>query len=177
MQGNVKVCADDMGNVIVQSKNNPEYGYIRLSQERVTFSQSGFVNKKSFSALLNGKIEDLQSLDFKKDDTIAGRIVVKESLQPFNNSMPDRDLKYAGTTGIVCTAEVVDPETGELQELPIYRKAYYTQNAAEQDVFIAHTNGQQIREATGAATPKSQLEALGVSEEVAEVKEEDNTQE
>ena len=43
MQGNVKVCADDMGNVIVQSKNNPEYGYIRLSQERVTFSQSGFV--------------------------------------------------------------------------------------------------------------------------------------
>ena len=176
MQGNVKVCADDMGNVIVQSKNNPEYGYIRLSQERVTFSQSGFVNKKSFSALLNGKIEDLQSLDFKKDDTIAGRIVVKESLQPFNNSMPDRDLKYAGTTGIVCTAEVVDPETGELQELPIYRKDYYTQNAAEQDVFIAHTNGQQIREANGAATPKSQLEALGVSEEVAEVKEEDNTQ-
>ena len=55
-----------------------------------------------------------------------------------------------------------------------YRKAYYTQNAAEQDVFIAHTNGQQIREANGAATPKSQLEALGVSEEVAEVNEEDD---
>ena len=44
----------------------------------------------------------------------------------------------------------------------------------DRDVFIAHTNGQQIREANGAAAPKSQLEALGVSEEVAEVNEEDD---
>ena len=90
MQTKVNVCADDMGNVINQSKNNPEYGYIRLQQDRVTFGNNGWVKKQKLSTLLQGKVEDLQSLNFNAGDTIAGKIVIKEQLEPFNNNDPGK---------------------------------------------------------------------------------------
>ena len=34
MQNQVEVLADDMGNVVRLSKNNPEYGYIRLGLQK-----------------------------------------------------------------------------------------------------------------------------------------------
>jgi len=142
MQSKVNVCADDMGNVIIQSKNNPEYGYVRLQQDRVTFGNNGWVKKSNVSTLLLGKIDDLQSLNFKAGDEIAGKIVIREQLEPFNANDPERDYKYAGDTGIVCCVD------GQ----PIYRKAMFTADATAQDVLIAHTNGSDIREANGSAT-------------------------
>jgi len=131
-----------MGNVIIQSKNNPEYGYVRLQQDRVTFGNNGWVKKSNVSTLLLGKIDDLQSLNFKAGDEIAGKIVIREQLEPFNANDPERDYKYAGDTGIVCCVD------GQ----PIYRKAMFTADATAQDVLIAHTNGSDIREANGSAT-------------------------
>jgi len=159
MQSKVNVCADDMGNVIIQSKNNSEYGYVRLQQDRVTFGNNGWVKKSNVSTLLLGKLEDLQSLNFKAGDVIAGKIVIKEQLEPFNSNDPDRDYKYAGDTGIICCVD------GQ----PIYRKAMFTADVTAQDVLLAHTNGQDIKDANGTATvgkikKATTLEAFGIEE-------------
>ena len=142
MQSKVNILADDMGNVIRQSSNNSEYGYVRLQQDRVTFGNNGWVKKSNVSTLLHGKLEDLQSLNLEAGGTLPGKLIIRESLEPFSKNDPDRDMKYAGETGIVCCVD------GQ----PIYRKAMFTADATAQDVLIAHTNGSDIREANGSAT-------------------------
>lgn len=135
----VTVLADDMGCVIRVSQTNPEYGFIRLQQQRVQFTSGGWVKATNVSTLLHGKVEDLESLDFQANQEIPGKIVIKEQTEPFNPNNPDRDLKYAGSTGVICCAY------GE----PIYRKTFFTTNVEESDVLKAHTNGDAIREANG----------------------------
>ena len=130
----VRVSPDDQGNVIRVSKNNPEYGIIRLEQPRVVFNTQGWVNNKKVSALIHGKVEDLQSLAFNADTELPGKIVVREQTVAFNSKDPDRDLKIAGDTGVICC------RYGE----PIYRKSFYVTNEEEADIFIAHTNTEDI---------------------------------
>ncbi|NBU05095.1 MAG: hypothetical protein EBT39_01900 [Sphingobacteriia bacterium] len=142
MQTKVNIIADDMGNVIRQSSTNSEFGHVRLQQERVTFGNTGWVKKSVLSTLLHGKLEDLQSLGLENITSLPGKIVVKESLEPFNNTDPDRDYKYAGDTGIICCQD------GQ----PIYRKTFYVSDNTAEDVLIAHTNGQDIKEANGGSS-------------------------
>tara|TARA_R100000152_G_scaffold19917_1_gene12596 strand:- start:1233 stop:1850 length:618 start_codon:yes stop_codon:yes gene_type:complete len=141
----VRVSPDDQGNVIRVSKNNPEYGCIRLEQQRVSFNTQGWVNNKKLSCLIHGKVEDLQSLAFDAETELPGKIVVREQLSPFSGKDPDRDLKIAGDTGVVCC------KYGE----PIYRKSFYVTNEDESDIFIAHTNTEDIQNANGGS--KGQL--------------------
>lgn len=139
----VKVMADATGNVVVPSKNNPEYGYIRVIQSRVIVDDKGFARKKTLSALIPGLIEDLKAFEWSEGDSVEGKVIFKEQLEPFNFDQPEKDYKIAGSTGIVCCID------GE----PIYRKTFYTTNSNAQDVFIldedgipvAHTNGDAIR--------------------------------
>ena len=49
MNSKVYVVADENGNVIRQSKN-PEYGYVRIVQDRITINEKDWVEKKTFSA-------------------------------------------------------------------------------------------------------------------------------
>ena len=139
MQTKLNIIADDMGNVIRQSSTNSEFGHVRLQQERVTFGNTGWVKKSVLSTLLHGKLEDLQSLGLENIKSLPGKIVIKESLEPFNNTDPDRDYKYAGDTGIICCQD------GQ----PIYRKTFYVSDTTAEDVLVAHTNGQDIKEANG----------------------------
>jgi len=133
----VTVVADDNGNVIRQSQN-PEIGYVRVTQDAVNFSATGWVQKKTRSALILGNLEDLKSFKFKNNQKLDGRIVVQESTTPFSMSDPDRDLKIAGETGIICcTAD------GE----PIYRTTFYDVTGEQADAFIPHANGDAIRQA------------------------------
>ncbi len=160
MQSKVNIIADDMGNVIRQSNNNSEYAYIRLQQDRVTFGNNGWVKKSNVSTLLHGKLEDLQSLNFKAEDTLAGKIIIKESLEPFSSNDPDRDLKRAGDTGIICCVD------GQ----PIYRKTFFVADATAEDVLIAHNNSDAIKEANGNTTSTkitntSVEEAFGITSE------------
>jgi hypothetical protein len=138
----VMVAPDDQGNVIRVSKNNPEYGHVRLTQNRVTFNTQGWVNKKVASTLIHGTVEDLQTLEFKGDQELSGNIITREQTDPFNSNDPDRDLKIAGETGVICCAH------GE----PIYRKSFYDPSGNASDELVAHTNGDAIREANGNAT-------------------------
>lgn len=160
----VTVLADDMGCVIRVSQTNPEYGFIRLQQQRVQFTSGGWVKSTNVSTLLHGKVEDLESLDFQANQEIAGKIVIKEQTEPFNPNNPDRDLKYAGGTGVICCAY------GE----PIYRKTFFTTNTEEGDVLIAHTNGDAIREANG--IPTETIESVEEPEAEEQITEEEVTE-
>ena len=142
MQSKVNIIADDMGNVIRQSSTNSEFAHVRLQQERVTFGNTGWVKKSVLSTLLHGKLEDLQSLGLENMKSLPGKIIVKESLEPFNTADPERDYKYAGETGIICCQD------GQ----PIYRKTFYVSDVTAEDVLVAHTNGQDIKEANGGSS-------------------------
>jgi len=133
----VTVVADDNGNVIRQSQNT-EIGYVRVTQDAVNYSQTGWVQRKTRSALILGNLDDLKELKFKNKQKLEGKIVVKESIEPFSQTDPDRDLKIAGETGIICcTAD------GE----PIYRTTFYDVTGEQQDAFVAHANSAAIKEA------------------------------
>ena len=158
MQNKVQIIPDDLGNVIRVSQNNTDYGHVRLQQERVTFGNTGWVNRKTISTLLHGKVEDLRDMGLHNMKELAGKIVIRESLEPFNTNDPDRDLKIAGDTGIVCCQD------GQ----PIYRKTVFTADTNAEDVLVAHDNGDAIREANGNRTfsaPKVNLDNIRFEED------------
>ena len=141
----VKVTADIAGNVIIPSKNNMEWGHIRVEQEKMVIDDRGFARKKKVSALISGTINDLKGFGWNANEMIEGHVVFKEQLKPFNKKDPERDFKIAGKTNIVCCID------GE----PIYRKTFYTQLDDARNTYITdefgnilnHTNGEAIREA------------------------------
>lgn len=154
----VTVVADDNGNVIRQSKN-PEIGYVRVTQDAVSYSASGWVQRKTRSALILGNIDDLKELKFKNNQKLDGKIVVKESTEPFNAEDPDRDLKIAGDTGIICcTAD------GE----PIYRTTFYDVTGLQEDTMIPHANGDAIRAANAEGAGAESIAEDEFPEETAE---------
>jgi hypothetical protein len=137
MNTSVKVTADKAGNVINASENNKEWGYIRVEQSRATIDEQNFVRKTTLSALIYGKVEDLASFGWEAGTVLPGRISVVESTTPFNPKAPEKDLKVAGSTGIVCM----------LGDEPIYRKNVYKSDANACDETIEHTNGDVIKAA------------------------------
>jgi hypothetical protein len=144
----VTVAPDEQGNAIRVSKNNPEYGHVRIVQNSVQFNAQGWVNKKQLSTLIHGTVEDLNDLEFKANMELDGNIIVREQLTAFNTNDSERDLKIAGETGIVCKG--VDQETGEVKD--IYRKSFYDPTGLQKSVSIPHINGDEIREANGTET-------------------------
>lgn len=154
MQNKVQIIPDELGSVIRVSQNNSEFGHVRLQQERVTFGNTGWVNRKTVSTLLHGKVEDLREMGIQNMKELTGKIVIRESLEPFSNTDPDRDLKIAGDTGIICCQD------GQ----PIYRKTMYTADSNAEDVLVAHNNGDAIREANGNNSTNTKLKAATVTE-------------
>ena len=136
----VVVAADKNGNVIGVSTNNPEYGYVRIEQTSVTINNDGWLRNSKRSALLKGKMEDLLALNLKEGQELPGKIVVVESLTPFNPANPDRDLKIAGDTGIICRVD----------DQPIYRQTFYTMNPNAYDELITHNNSEEIKDVMSA---------------------------
>jgi hypothetical protein len=138
MNSKVKVTADETTGLVVNvSKNNPEWGHIRVQQSRTMIDDNGFVRKRNISSLIHGTVEDLKSFKWVDGQEVPGKIIAKESLEPFNFNQPERDYKIAGKTGIVCCQD------GQ----PIYRKTFYTLNSSAEDVLVAHNNIEDIRAA------------------------------
>lgn len=143
MSNKVKVTGDEFGNVINLSENNPEYGYVRIEQQVNIVTEDGWFRPTKRSALLKGKVEDLKAGQFHIGMELPGKIIVKESLTPFNPVNPDQHLKIAGDTGIIC----------RIDDQPIYRDTFYTMNPEAQDILIMHDEDcrEEIRQ-VGAAT-------------------------
>ena len=67
-------------------------------------------------------------------------------MTPFNEKQPEKDLKIAGDTGIVC----------KFEGSPIYRKTQYTLASNAEDVLIKHDNVEELRAAYAIQNNKSQ---------------------
>lgn len=132
----VRVTANEAGQIIHPSPRNPDFGYIRVEQERQTYEE-GWLKDTKISALISGEIHTLKKSNFKKDQILPGKIIIQESLEPFNTKNPEKDYKIAGSTMIVCKRD------GK----PIYRKTFYTQNPEAQDAFVKHDNKHEIKRA------------------------------
>lgn len=143
MNKKVRVTADEAGIVIIKSERNPEYGHLRVEQDRMVIDDNGFARKRKLSALIPGTVEDLKGFGWTAGEEVEGKILIKESLSPFNSKDPERDYKVAGSSGIICMG--VDTETGE--ETPIYRKHLFTFSSKGEDIMIEHTNGEEIQAA------------------------------
>lgn len=146
----VKVTADAAGNVITVSKKNADWGHIRVKQVRMVVDENGFARPHPMSALIIGTIQDLKNYGYKDGQEISGKIIFKESLKPFNNEDPDKDLKVAGETGITCL----------VGDKPIYRKNFYSDSEDAQDVSLEHTNGDAIKAAHAELKKKKAAEKI-----------------
>jgi hypothetical protein len=150
MDSKVIVMADEAtGSVINVSENNPEYGYVKLQQIRNVIDDNGFLRRKPVNALLPGTVEDLKSLNLFAGQALTGKILIEESLEPFNKKTPERDLKIAGETGIVCT----------WNSLPIYRRTKFTFNSVAEDSYQKHDNIDELK-AAYANSNKSNTSAI-----------------
>lgn len=134
MSKKVKVTALN-GVVITVSETNAEFGHVRVQQERSIYDERGWLRRKLVTALIPGTVDDLRAEGFQENQELSGKIVIKESQSPFNKKEPDRDLKIAGDTGIVCKKD------GK----PIYIKCFYTEDANASDALVAHDNTDEIR--------------------------------
>lgn len=148
MDAKVIVTADKVGNVIVKSANNAEYGHIRVEQTRMLVDENGFARKKKLSALIAGTIEDLNGFGWGAGEEVNGKIVVKEACTPFNSKDPERDYKIAGASGVVCTAD----------NAPIYRKHFFSLTSSSEDVLIDHDNHDEIKAAYAAIKADATLQ-------------------
>jgi len=138
MQSKVVVVADaTTGAVIHVSANNPDYGYVKLQQVRTLVDDNGFLRRNVMSALIQAPVGILQEMGYHAGQILDGKIIIKESLTPYNKKNPERDLKIAGKTGIVCTVE------GQ----PIYRKTVYNTSSNAADLTIQHDNVEELRAA------------------------------
>ena len=134
----VKVVANTTtGAVINVSENNPDYGYIRLEQTKAIVDDNGFFKPRTISTLLQGNVNELSSMGFYNGQELPGKIQIKESLEAFSSRNPERDIKKAGDTGIVCT------QNGS----PIYRKTVYDMTGSKADKYEAHDNVDELRAA------------------------------
>jgi hypothetical protein len=101
-------------------------------------------------------VEDLLACSYRDGSEITGKIVVKESFEPFNTTNPDRDLKIAGDTGVIC----------RVGDQPIYRQSFFTQNLNSVDELIMHDNSEEIRDVQVAQRSLSSLITKKSSEPV-----------
>ena len=148
MDTKVQVTADKARSVIIKSESNPEFGHIRVEQTRMVLDDNGFARRKKLSALIAGTVEDLAGFGWGANQLVDGKIIVKESLTPFNKREPGRDYKIAGDSGIVCSIE----------EQPIYRKHFYTFSAKAEDETLEHDNGEAIQAAYAASKAQGAIE-------------------
>lgn len=144
----VKIKADKNKNVISVSENNPEYGRVAVEQEVFQINDRGWLKSTVRTAFINGKMADLEKVGYREGMELPGRIVIVESLTPFNTENPDLNLKIAGKTGVVCRYE----------DQPIYRQTFFTTNQNAFDEFIPHTNKEEIREVMLAQKMMDELE-------------------
>jgi len=152
MNSTVKIVADaTTGAVVRVSETNPEFASVRLEQVRTVIGSNNFVERKTVSTLLQGATEDLTAMGFYAGQELPGTIVVEESLTPFNKKNPERDLKIAGETGIVC----------RVGDQPIYRRSIYSTASNAQDTLIKHDNVEQLRSAYAQANTSAIRNAAG----------------
>jgi hypothetical protein len=152
MNSTVKIVADaTTGAVVRVSETNPEFASVRLEQVRTVIGNNNFIERKTVSTLLQGATADLTAMGFYAGQELPGTIVIEESLTPFNKKNPERDLKIAGETGIICSVG------GQ----PIYRRAVFSTASNATDTLIKHDNVEILRSEYSSANSSAIRNAAG----------------
>ena len=151
MNSKVLVVADATGAVINVSENNPEYGYVKLQQAKTVVDDNGFLRRTVLTSLILAPSDILKEMNYYGGQILPGTLVIEESLTPFNKKTPERDLKIAGKTGIVC----------RLDDQPIYRRVRYSESPDAVNKTIQHTNVEELREAYNAQKASSAIKPNG----------------
>jgi len=146
MNNLVTVRKNEDGTFISKTKN-PEIGFVIYEQKAVEL-RNGWYADKSLSALVLGPLALLESMDHSKP--LAGKIIVREQLEPFNEKDLTYKLKYAGDSGIVCMQG----------DSAIYRTTEYTADINAQSTYIQHTNSAEIRMANNSTVAVESLNAF-----------------
>ena len=133
----VKVTAHpETGAIITPFEKNPEFGAVGVEQETITYNESGFLNRSKRTALIRGRVSELEEMNYKEGQILPGKIIVKESTSP---AYDGHDPKINPTTGEVLMSG----------DHPIYRQTFYTENLSTPDSLVQHTNvntGQGVNE-------------------------------
>jgi hypothetical protein len=151
MNSKFLVVADATGAVINVSENNPEYGYVKLQQAKTVVDDNGFLRRTVLTSLILAPLDILKEMNYYGGQILPGTLVIEESLAPFNKKTPERDLKIAGKTGIVC----------RLDDQPIYRRVRYSESPDAVNKTIQHTNVEELREAYNAQKASSAIKPNG----------------
>jgi hypothetical protein len=145
----IQMLADDNGNIVRVSQNNPETGFIVLHSERFKIPTGRNVYKATRSCYISGKISDLNELrDYFHANGIDGKIVMREYVK---SEVPQEFLiknketkavewdrmkpKRAGNEGPILT------KNGET----IYAFAIYDETGTMSDILVAHDNVDAVR--------------------------------
>ena len=135
----------------VRTSKNPLYGFVVMEQKGAfAVSATGQVDIKTPTCLIQGTMENLKAMEETLNKGLVGKIVHKESLEPFNLKNPMNDIKYAGKTKIACS----------VKGKPIYRVSTFSADINAVDELIAHDNGKQISEANSKGQAVESLSAL-----------------
>ena|SRR5690606_4057021 len=134
----VKVIAHpETGKVVTENPNKPGEGSVRFDQE-VNTMEGGYYNKRKRTAFIGGKVEDLESLGLKAGQTMPGRIVQKESYEPFYDG---QSAKINPTTNEVIQKNGKD----------VFFQFVYTERETEPDYEWVGVNDQQVSESVANA--------------------------
>lgn len=138
MENSVKVttCKNDSREIIGVSSNNSDFGYIRVEENGgISFGAGGWLNSNTKSALIKGKVKDLETFVEKNNVTLGyelkGKIVVLEQTIPFYDG---QIAKLAGANGEV----LYSVQNGK--KLPIYRQTEFTMDMSREDMLVKHDN-------------------------------------
>lgn len=116
----------ETGLVITSSVNKPEFGTIRIDQEANVFN-NGFFAVQKRTAFIRGRITDLESLGLKDGSTLDGKIIRKESFEPFYENQEPK----------------INPQTNEViltDSRPTYLEFEYTEDKNASDHWVAESN-------------------------------------
>ena len=92
-QQSVSIQADEQGNIVRVSSNNPEFGHVRLIQSK-RLIRGGWVNKRQRRELLQSKLEEpLEQLEEE--------IIPWYSIRGIDPTRPIKDVEYASKRAIL----------------------------------------------------------------------------
>ncbi len=134
-------------DIIRVNANKPEFGYIMVESVQPVF-RDGFLNLNRRVALVSAKVSDLEQyiLDngISAGSDIAGKIVVKESLEQ-HDLYPKAVDSFVGIKYRNAAAKELDlPYL--VGDMPVYRKAIFTEDMSMTDTLVAHTNQDAIQQ-------------------------------
>lgn len=133
----VTTCKNDSTAIIGISSNNPDFGYIRVEENGgLSFGNGGWLNSNTKTALIKGKVKDLETFVTKNNVSVGyeipGKIVIMEQTTPFYEG---QQPKRAGANG-----EVLYSTDNQGVRHAIYRQTEFTMDSNRQDVLVKHDN-------------------------------------